>query len=542
MKFWLYPALLFFLVFGWFASSVSDFRFFDDDYGAAFCASQCNSVGDFLSFFSSNHNDKTIMPSNYLESFEAKADSTTYRPLTLCWYKFVSLFLDVNQPFNFFLLGVFLHALLCLLMFFIFSRFISPWYSFWSALLFGLFPFCGNFIGRFVIQPYSLGLILISLAYLCFSNLKMRILSLTLMFFAMLMHEAFLSSVFLFLFLIVCDEYNLFYSDKKLFLRNVFKASAPFVMVILFYFIIKLIVYGVSFEQQSFLSVFLHKLRYRFYDFVTLVLDVLGYSFLPNKVAFLKIGLILFDAAIFICLAIFAGCSWFFWSLCGLFAVNLWPSILVMHVSRYLYFSIPFLLLAVFWVYEHRLVSSKCPFAVFLRIALITKLTALLIFGAFQIRADLTFLQNKFVFVDNAIKTFASSEHVALGKCEKLMFIGLPFDYFPVSGFAQAIWLYSKNNNLKIYYDPLHTVHFDSLNSLPQDNFSIVEHSFENRIKFKITSGSVLLQNPFGFKTNYSLGRCDALSNSELNFLVDYKFVPYCLFGWDNVAKKIIPL
>lgn len=542
------------VVFLFFAARVRDWRFFDDDYGAIFFSQTLKNASDIDTVLLKNHNDKTIMPSNISKTYTPNFSTTTLRPLTLYFYYFTAKIIDPHKPFLYFLFSCILHALATMLLFFIYKQFLENHLAIFAALLFGLFPFNGKFIGRIVIAPYSLSLILHFCAVLLLLSSRKnkywiavtKKTTATILFTATLfLHEINLSSILLYIFLMIPEDYVV--SQKKL--QQWFYSALPYIFCLTLYFFIKYLVYPINYAPgNSFLSELIHKMSYRFYDFVTMVVDILGYSFIPSGHKILKIGLILSDclALSFLIFSQKKTSLYFVAALTILCLTQSWPSLLVMHVSRYLYFVLPYFLLLVFFCYQNLKSKHKSEPPIKL---LHLKYLVLIIAGVIFIQKDLLYCSKKFAFTDDAIKQFAES----LNTNSDLCFIGLPFDYFPVSGLAQAVWFYTKDFSSKrnIYYDALHAVRFFYIDFLPEeDEFSEIKLSKNPEFVTLKTNANqeahVLIKNPFDLKIQYSLGSFEVLHTfdekskaDEIKFFISTKYNPHEFVTWCNKNQRL---
>lgn len=552
------------LLLGFFYTNiVKDWRFFDDDYGAIYLASKAKTLDDVKTFFGSNHNDKTIMPTNFLEKNKDSFSTTSFRPLTLVYYFIVNLFLDPNHPQNYFNLSIALHIIVCLFLFFAFNNYLSCKLAFCAALLFGMYPFSGKFLGRFVIQPYSLIMIFNLLAYffvfwgIAKKSDLLKLFGAILFGLSLFFHEASISFLALCFFMISssiwAEDSNFFDKTSSLFI-SIF----PFLSLMFFYFLFKYYSYP-NLDIDLATTSFFHKLKYRFFDFVTLAIDAAGYSFIAPGNRILKSVLLALDATLLVGLLIF-GFNLFSTTLLLLFAIQAWPSIIIMHVSRYLYFALPFLLLSIFYFYQtiSRSRDDSYYFKKLLCLFLELKYFIILFFGFFTIQKDLLYLEKKFCFTDDRIREF-SKKLIAENNSEDLCFAGLPFDFFPVSGLAQSIWFYTNNNKRRIFYDPLHTIRFHKLDFLPKNNFAEIKYieSINNdsydQLSISLDNNSsahILIKNPFGVKVNYSMGQIDyELADGEktkakkINILFSNNFNKFKIATWDQEMSliKILP-
>lgn len=550
---------LFLMLSFFYKNIVKDWRFFDDDYGAIYLASRAKTFDDVKKFFGSNHNDKTIMPTNFLEKNKDSFSTTSFRPLTLVYYFIVNLFLDPNHPQNYFNLSIALHVIVCLFLFFAFNNYLNCKLSFYAAILFGMYPFSGKFLGRLVIQPYSLVMIFNLIAYFFVfwgiekRNYILKLLGALFFLLSLFFHEAALSFLTLYFFMFLSSAWS---EDSSILKKtsSTITSIFPFFSCLVLYFLFKYYSYP-NLEINFAATSFFHKLKYRFFDFVTLAIDSAGYSFIAPGNRILKSGLLIFDAFLITSLIIFSF-NLFSITLIILFFIQTWPSIIIMHVSRYLYFALPFLLVSIFYFYEMILESKNDSsyFKKFLCLILELKYFVILFFGFFTIQKDLLYLEKKFGFTDNCIRKF-STKLITENNIDDICFAGLPFDYFPVSGLAQAIWFYTGNSTRRIFYDPLHTIRFDDLDFLPENNFAEIKYlepkdsSYSGELSISInpnSSAHVLIENPFGLKVNYSMGQIsyelDDLEKTKakkINLFFSNNFNKFKIVAWDQELHLI---
>lgn len=547
-------SLLFFLVFGFFVAKIKDWRFYDDDYGAIFFAKTLKKATDFETIFLKNHNDKTILPSNILQDYTPSRSTTTLRPMALYLYYFSSKFLDIDQPLQFFLFSCALHALAAMLLFFVYQKFLETHLAFIGALLFGLFPFSGKFIGRIVIAPYSCSIILHLLSTLLltlnskgfWSNKMAQALAITFFCASLFFHEV--NITFIFLYALLSSKKNSLDVDG---LKSFLWSSIPYFLCVAFYAWMKAYIYPSVLEDNfSFFAMVMHRMKYRFFDLVTLVMDILGYSFIPGGNRLLKTCLLLVDCAVIGLLFKLQKVKnyLFLGALTFLCLSQSWPSIFLMHVSRYLYFVLPYFLLLIFFAYQEaqNLAETK-----WLKSILKFKLAVIFIGGMWCIQKDLNFYATKFIFTDNAIKTFATK----LSHKNNLCFIGLPFAQFQISGLAQAIWLYTKDFECsrKIYYDFLHTIRFTQDNPQPiSEEISSIETNPEHpgfiTLKTNENLGAyVEIEDVFENKIKYSMGSFNVEKSfdndskaTEIKLFIASKYEPYKIVTWSEVKQALV--
>ncbi len=511
-------ALLLFLTMTGFLLHKNRFDFFDDDYGA-FYSGRNFQFSDIKEYFNGNKlNDLTILPSN-LQPIDKSFFGVTYRPATLLFYALECAIFNAQENFHawpYFVVSVFLHALAVVLIFLAMSFFVSWLLAFLAAICFAFYPFMGIFIGRFSIQPFSLclifGLLCVGLFYRFSKTGNYLSLFLSSISFAipLFMHEIVIGLP-LWLFLLAFYEFSSV--DKSKFRSGIkaFASTFPFFLIVMIYlglrvwFFPPIFVTGLIFNP---ILVFT-KLKIRFYDFVTLAIDLFGLSWIKPGNAILK-SFLLISAALWVLILFIHSRRK---ALCTLlifgFFILAWPSFLITHQARYLYVGMPFFLatiaLCINQVDLESLTERVLKFSGFVFFVL----TAVI--GIFENRQLLSHALERFSLTRNALYDLANRENLF---DQTIFFIGLPHEIFPFSGLEQALSIFGpeKYRDRKVIYEPLlnATCFFVNRieNKVPTENLLKMEVDGNecgleslNREKIWIN-----YSNPFGYTKKCSVG------------------------------------
>ncbi|MFC1854334.1 hypothetical protein ACFLY6_00495 [Candidatus Dependentiae bacterium] len=516
-------SLVFCISFLYWTVPYKDWRFFDDDYGAVHAGS-IKSVSDIADFFTTNPNDRSILPSNMRDDTEWTFFGVMYRPLALVMYAAEVYFFGPNNPHAYFLVSMALHSACGALLFYILSLIMPLLFAFFGSMVFVVYPMMGMFIGRFVMQTYSVAFLGLGLSILFlrrFFNEKRvfwYIFSILCFAIVLFVHEAtIVFPVWLF-----CMLPFYFDSDIWPIKKNVVKSlfvSMPYFGVVAINLFFRLLVYPLASNSDYMLLRpldFLHRLSFRFFDLVTLVVDALGLSFVPGGNRFSKSLLVLAVLSWILYVfvksnrkrdMIFIGSGFLFFS---------WPAILITHQARYLYLGIPFLVAAVglgmasvrrFKWYENRMIF--CGYW-------ITILVAGFIFCMESTKAR----ERYFVSVDNVFKALAEDKRL-LGR--PICFVGVPKELIPCPGAAQAVWIYRKDDADPVYHDPqmnvcckeIHT----ALEELKVPSDAKIDISIDGKkVRISIDTPEkiwICTHDPFGRKFSFTMGTLEVLKSKN---------------------------
>lgn len=436
---------LFVIVFAAYCSLVSDWGFNADDYAAVHMGKNTRSY-DVLTFFSDNPNEYGASPSNIRAAMSRGFFDVSFRPLTMALiYALETRLLGTENAYRYFCVSAGLHALSVAVAFFIFSMLVPWWLALSGALFFAFHASLGLWFGALSEQTFILGALLLMLAgYLLSTGLALGsrwryLISIGLAGVSLFLHEFALGFP-------VWAVLIIFIYFRSLGSVDWIKRSAlymvPFVVVLFLYFVGRLLVYpiglgGAVFNPNSIWSLLLIKVRC--FDYVTLLVDLIGLAWLPAGHRMVK-SLVLIAAVV--------GTIVLWWrsrcrsevALIALGVVLLgWPSFILMHKGRYIYAALPWLIAAVILCAR----GTR-------NYLLSTTLCCLSIFG---------FVHNKQLISQRATTLrFVRSHFDAVARvyqyCRRpICFLGVPSLWFDEHGTAQALWLRWKRDEPPVYID-----------------------------------------------------------------------------------------
>lgn len=539
-----------------------DWQFGCDDFGA-FYAGKTALPKDLISYFGHKTNDLTIMPTN-MQDRPMSFFAVTYRPLTLVFYAFECWLLNAKKSFDawpYFVVSIILHSLCVALFFWLLSCFVQQFLAFIAAVLFAFYPFMGRCLGPFTFQPFSVSLIFASIALALFLYfLKRRsqyLLWLSAFCFAipLLMHELVITLPAWFFFIAYFNndenKSNFFSAACKAFLQIL-----PFLLVLCGYFCARFILFPPSMGHTQIFNPWtvLLNLKIRFYDFVTLFIELFGLSFIKAGNCMLKLFALIAVTVWCFLLWIFSsnkkhaaiaavGAGWFCWA-----------SLLVMHQSRYLYLSLPLLLACIVMSAEGIIANNF--FKRLLKNSVPGFLLLLAIVGLFENRKLMaTFLVRQRLIVGE-LQALAINPRVQ-GKA--LFFVGVPCELFPGSGIAQAIWMYSaaREDGKPVFHDELLNTRSLFVNEpcydvVAQNLLSItIKNNQINLTSLGPKRVWMFAANPFGRKAACTVGKV-LLQQTEGTGQKAYKIIVEIdsninfdatkIVSWDYAKKKFIML
>jgi len=450
--------VLFFGIFFAYTLPFGDWRLFDDDYVVLRAAQSAKTLSDVGDFFSSNPNNRTLYPSNYRDDVELTFFNVMYRPFTQLLHTIEVFFFSAPSPYAHFLLSMAMYAANVALVFYLFSLFLPLAYAFFGALFFGFHPTV-TWIGRVCMQPYFVSLFCIALSLLFIKwgveSKKYRyvLLSSGVFFGALFFHE--MTLIYPLWLIFVLPGFVAHTRKLAFFSRSVLVESlatwAPFVCATWFNLRFRAWTYPMSAGTESTLiepGKILTHLKIRFFDFVTLLVDMLGLTWLPAGNRFRK-GIVLMLAISIL--------GWLFVRstekrkisvlLLAAFLFS-WISVLMMHQPRYIYLGLPFFIGAILIAIHSVNLGSHAK----RRLEWVTAFgaVALALIGAGHNYTHLKAFECKSIGRDNAHKWFLQQ----LDPIDKpVCFIGLPQEWFPTEGMAQAVWMYRGSSDIPVYHD-----------------------------------------------------------------------------------------
>ncbi len=424
--------------------------FLHDDFGVIWHVLNTKLHGVW-SFFSEKGATCFYQPSNFTE-FEQSFLSVLYRPLYNVFF-FVQKLFFATGTYGYYLVMIFFHSINAMLLFHVFNKFFELRYAFFGALYFGFHVSLCDWIGWIAAQQQVINLTFILLVVLFliqfFASKKITPLLFACFFY--------IASLFLRETIIVMPVWLLFVSWFYFKLRAVpvlwarlFAAISVFSALNISYIVLRLWLYplkvmgdGIKIPLSPF--EFIKNLQNRFFDLVTMVVDVFNLSWLSGGHMLLKAFLIVLIGIV----------------LCWLFYKNsqkkiiivlflgmipfLWPAILRYYSSRYLYKGLPFIVAIVILLIKFYKTRN---------IQLFQKISLGILWGILCINGALLFnhLKAREVRLNSIKQAFIELAANPLSQKRPLCFVGLPYEYFP-SGVAQAMWVYGFDSSTPIYYD-----------------------------------------------------------------------------------------
>jgi hypothetical protein len=440
--------IIFVLVFSILGIPFTRWSFYFDDYGNLF-RSQVKSLRDFFDFFINGDTEVICGTQSFVSS--NSFISAYYRPMLFVYTFIQRCFFDLNgYYYHLFMVGI--HALISVILFNIFLNFSSFLLAFLFALYFAFHPILFNWLGWLGGLQYHMQLLLgLGSIFLLKKYLDTKKL-----FFYFLSCFLFLVSVFsgeppiVMPFWIILAVY--FYEKYKskyniYFFKNLGRyvfISFGYWVVSCFYLGIKLYLYPLGGDGSKYrwnLGLFTF-LKVRFFEFVTYIADLFNLTLMPKNHQLLK-GCLIVLVGFFLFWLIIKNRKksflLFFVFSIGLFS---WPSLLIKHCHRYVYFILPFFILFILFGIKFFQGPQKKiikHFLVFI-LYLLLPINGYLLFS--NLRQRESFLSKS----DNAYKQLFKENNF---KSKHLCFFNLPIELFR-EGFEQAIWVYSGDSSLVV--------------------------------------------------------------------------------------------
>jgi hypothetical protein len=392
-----------------------------------------------------------VQPSNFTD-FEQTFLSIFYRPLYNIFY-FIQKFFFGLQPYGYFLTTIFFHAINSTLVFYAYSQFFEFQYAFWGALYFGFHLSLWDWMGWIAGQQQVINLtcmllvVLFSFQFLHTKKVASMVVACFFYITSLFLRETIIVMPFWFP---IAAWFHAYFQSTNWLWKRVFALCSVFFSLNFFYIALRLWLYplkvvgsGVKISLSPF--DFMKNLQNRFFDAVTMTVDVLNLSWLAGGHRHLK-GFLIMLVVVLLCWLLYKNSQ----RKIILFLVFsiipfLWPAILRYYSSRYLYKVLPFIIAIVILLITCYQTTKPQKFQKISRLILwgILCINGWLLFNHFKER------ENALNKINQAFKTLAISlphQH------QPLCFVGLPYETFP-SGVAQAMWLHGINPSTPIYYD-----------------------------------------------------------------------------------------
>jgi hypothetical protein len=454
-------AILFFGTFTFYTLPYKNWKLFDDDFVVLYAADSAKTWSDVKDFFSSNPNNRTLYPSNYKDDVKISFFGVMYRPIVQLLHTLEVCFVAPLNARAHFFISMFMYSINIPLLFYVFTLFFPISYSFCGALIFAFYPSMG-WIGRVAVQPYFLVFFLLSISVILLKKSvdekrkMIAILSALPFFIAIFTQEiVFLYPLWL---AIILPLYLSKTMKKDCFgienLKKSFLFLIPFILAFLFYFGARLYTYPISGGSEGLLfepGQMLSRLGTRIFDFATLFVDALGLTWISagNR---LRKGIAL--------LSVVFSLLWLFVRsekkitvllLASGFVCMSWLSFVMTHQLRYIYLGIPFIIAGVLTMIFYFEGPGKKHIE---RAAIIYALFMVIVGGKSNYNYLKAFERRSYA-CDIAYKKFIKEVDP---KTSPVCFVGLPQEWFPTEGMAQAVWLHRGNSDTPVYHDWLMNV------------------------------------------------------------------------------------
>lgn len=513
--------------------------FWVDDCGILF-NSQVQSIQDFFQLFYGKDFYSLCLPSNYHYQ-QLSFLSVFYRPLTRVLFALQLPFFG-NQPYGYFVVTMFFHALNTTLLFNIFVHlFKAMLWAVLGALLFAFHPTLVGWIGWIAAQPYQVGLFLLLLSLiLFFSYVRGRsrwflCVSCVLYALALFLFEiTIVYPVFLvFLFFIINEMFPLFSMPFVSYLKKIL----CFGFVNIFFLIVRVVQYPLSGAQAhrpiislgKVLSNRLLQIKSFFFD----ISNVLVLSLHNHTIRVFIIGIVY---AFFVFLYMRnSHKKLLFWLGASMF-VFMWAAFVTVYVTRYFYFALP--LFVAFVISSIVFVKSKYA-------RLIQNIVACVLVGIIganmvHMRKDIFSRGTEWHLYTDACRLLLLNP--VINNSTALLFVGLPMHQFQTA-LAQRLWFFGLATKTSVFCD---TRTFCSLAHETMKNplNVVIDHT-----KIQMSSRDA---GNFYWKSNFDNNRCGLghlvvnqceAEKQQAYALTYYLDKRYCAEGtvfvtWDYAAKN----
>ncbi|MBY0353699.1 hypothetical protein K2W90_05025 [Candidatus Babeliales bacterium] len=449
-KFWCSVSIVV-LVMCFLALPFTSWGFILDDFGFLYHAK----TTDITNLFMAHDIAQTFFPPNFSVSCPSWL-AALYRPMQFVYFAFEEMIFGI-QPYCFLLFMVGLHALNSVIIFNVFASVVSCSAAYGATLLFAFHPTIFKDMGILFNQIY-----LIDLLYLLLCGLLLwrfmrlgswwcYVLSCSIFFMQLFAKE---TLVVLPLWVVmvsfvwqVCERNRTSIADK---FKHALLLSCGYWCALVTYFAFRWWVFSsmVTAQPAESLSTkfiaFLVGQKERFFVWVTYACDSFGISFVVAHGKVLKTGLLVVLISLLLWPFVARKKIIFFVFLVLSMLLFTWPSVLLFHQFRYLYIGLPFLMFIVayatdFYVQKYCWLRVPMSMAFFLAIAVSGTM-----FAVHQKKKEAVFHMTTTAFANLVNDT----------RCENktIIFAGLPLRWF-AAGTAQAVWLLSRGQKNKVYYD-----------------------------------------------------------------------------------------
>jgi hypothetical protein len=450
----------------------------------------------------------------------------------------INVWLFGANGYALFCASVGLHALCAGLFALALFLFVPFLYAFLGGLCLGLYPFMGHFVGRVCMQQYSFvflclaGTMFVLKRYLEVQKVRWLMLSVGLFGVSTFFHEtALIFPAWLCLMVPFYLEPESFVPSFSAIGRSI-SISMPYVFMVFCNLGLRLWAYPFVINTEYMVfepSQLLIYLQHRFFDFVTLAIDTAGITFIPS--GYMPVKLLLLMLMTLYCFVLWWQSSKkkeMLLILIG-FVAFAWPSVFITHQVRYLYTAIAFFIAAI--MVGLAFLQGSRRFKLCMHSLPILLIVSGGLYG-FQVTKSRSL---KSIIIDESYKKLAVMPEL---KERSICFVGVPFEWFPVSGGAQAIWMHQDGPEFPIYHDRFFEVHMMQQRSPLQEQMIPRGDFFDVSVKNNVVHMESLdpkqawfrLETSFGKIFSSTMGSVDVINASgrkgfEVSVAIDERWM-----------------
>jgi len=424
-----------------------------DDFGGLHYAAVTKNISDVIE----GNPNKHFFPSNIDPKPQPTFFNVYFRPL-LCATMIAQYKLLGVNGYAYFLFNVLFHTINALLLFYLLLYFVSTFPALLATFFFMFHPQIGLRFGHMANAQYYINVTLFFLIalllkkYFDTNNKKMIILAYILFLLSIFMRETGIvipALIPLGSYLYVSHNQKRSLSHFFQFIKNYFYCFLPFVLITIFYMVLRAYFHPLTFNHlndgSAMIGDNLKNILGRSYEIITFMYDFYGLSWLPY--GYKKIKLLLFGSLSLSLLFLFIRSSnkllLLFFGLS--IALLLWPSIAVHYSARYVYEVSPFIALLFACSLRYAPFSQTKTWRK-IGYTLSSLFICLLIFLCVE---NLSCREEKMATMKQGVMRLIA--HQAINN-RTLLMTSYPSDGFG-NGIAQAIWYFSKQFDIPILTD-----------------------------------------------------------------------------------------
>lgn len=557
---WVMPALLVLIIMVVLGIPYTGLSFIHDDYVALFMC-KITPLTDVYRYFSDRCIDYWNNPVD-IDLSQLSFFGVMFRPLNQLFIH-LQWFVVGDNPYVYLLISVFVHALTVLLFFNFLMRITTRSYAFLWALVFGLHASLADWMGQMGAEQYSFDLIVLFGIFFLMKKYwdshdrGVYALALLLLFIQLFMRETLIVAPACIFLMSFCYLYYCKQQDFRRFAAwfNLWLTTVPFGFSVLAYLLVRLYFFPYKVVEST-TNLYLSPstvfdLKYRFYDYVSMVVDSFGMGWVPAGYMLVKLVLL---GVLIATLTFLTFRNRYFMAIASCMAcyfILSWPCFLVTHQMRYVYAGLPFLMTAFvlgfsgFKSFNVRLVNQTIAFFSYaLPLFLIST-------GIFF---NVSYLRGREHKTSQHIKPgFLQLVHdYKLGE-RALMLVGVPIELFPQSGSAFALWMQA-GKQFPVHYEPAIGCRYALCNNdlvscyppaknyitvTPKSGGLVLESSNPDVVWFEVPRYS---KNTLGTVVQADLFKGNKQSRLEYRFSDALCVQTFDCFGWDFEHRRFFSI